>query len=140
MITDNDIKKLKTIFATKDNLKRFATKDDLKRFATKDDLKRFATKDDLKRFATKDDLKRFATKDDLKRFSTKDDLEFAVSDLVHKEEFNQKFSQFKSDIFDKLDQVIGELKTNREEREVMVYQVANHEDRIEVIETKLQIA
>ncbi|PIZ24833.1 hypothetical protein COY48_00805 [Candidatus Collierbacteria bacterium CG_4_10_14_0_8_um_filter_43_86] len=29
MITDNDIKKLKTIFATKEDLKRFATKEDL---------------------------------------------------------------------------------------------------------------
>jgi len=33
--------KLKTIFATKDDLKRFATKDDLKNYPTKDDL-RFA--------------------------------------------------------------------------------------------------
>ena len=40
-ITDTDIKKLKTIFATKDDLKRFATKDDLKNYPTKDDL-RFA--------------------------------------------------------------------------------------------------
>jgi predicted nuclease with TOPRIM domain len=39
MITDNDVNKLKTIFATKDDLKAFATKDDLKAFATKDDLK-----------------------------------------------------------------------------------------------------
>jgi hypothetical protein len=38
MISDNDIKKLKTVFATKNDLKLFATKDDLKRFATKDDL------------------------------------------------------------------------------------------------------
>ncbi len=29
MITDNDIKKLKTVFATKEDLKRFATKEDL---------------------------------------------------------------------------------------------------------------
>lgn len=29
MIIDKDIKKLKTIFATKDDLKKFATKDDL---------------------------------------------------------------------------------------------------------------
>jgi len=43
-----DIKLLKGIFATKDDLKSFATKDDLKSFATKDDLKSFATKDDLK--------------------------------------------------------------------------------------------
>ncbi len=38
MITDDDVKKLKQIFATKDDLKRFATKKDLKRFATKIDL------------------------------------------------------------------------------------------------------
>jgi len=38
MITDADIKKLKTVFATKDDLKAFATKDDLKAYATKNDL------------------------------------------------------------------------------------------------------
>lgn len=30
MITDNDIKKLKTVFATKDELKQYATKDEVK--------------------------------------------------------------------------------------------------------------
>ena len=34
MLTNNDITKLKTIFATKDDLKRFATKDDLTSYAT----------------------------------------------------------------------------------------------------------
>src|SRR3989344_965676 len=63
-ITDTDIKKLKTIFATKDDLKGFATKDDLKGFATKDDLKGFATKDDLMSMEKRFDLK-FATKEDL---------------------------------------------------------------------------
>jgi hypothetical protein len=38
MIDDNDIKKLKTIFATKDDLKNFATKDDLKYLASKSEL------------------------------------------------------------------------------------------------------
>lgn len=38
MITDADIKKLKKVFATKDDLKRLATKDDLNRFATKEDF------------------------------------------------------------------------------------------------------
>jgi len=56
MITDADINKLKTVFATKEDLKGFATKDDLKRFATKEDLQRFATKEDLKGFATKEDV------------------------------------------------------------------------------------
>ena len=40
MITDADIKKMKTVFLTKEEAKRFATKEDLKRFATKDDLKK----------------------------------------------------------------------------------------------------
>jgi len=38
MITDVDIKKMKRVFATKDDLKNFVTKDDSKRFATKDQL------------------------------------------------------------------------------------------------------
>lgn len=38
MIDNNDIKKLKTIFATKDDLKNFATQDDLKYLATKSEL------------------------------------------------------------------------------------------------------
>jgi hypothetical protein len=39
MITDRDIKKMKTVFATKDDLKRFATKDDFNQFVTKKDLR-----------------------------------------------------------------------------------------------------
>ena len=63
MITDADIKKLKVVFATKDDLQKMesgirhdmATKDDLKRFATKEDLQRFATKEDLKTLDSKVD-------------------------------------------------------------------------------------
>lgn len=47
MLTQQDINKLKKIFATKEDLKKFATKEDLKKFATKEDLKKFATKEDL---------------------------------------------------------------------------------------------
>lgn len=39
MLDEKDIKKLKEILATKEDLKDFATKDDLKNFATKDDFK-----------------------------------------------------------------------------------------------------
>ena len=46
-LTKKDFTGLRSIFATKDDLKGFATKNDLKRFATKEDLKRFATKNDL---------------------------------------------------------------------------------------------
>ena len=38
MITDNDIKKLKTVFATKEDLKAYTTKEDLRAYATKMDL------------------------------------------------------------------------------------------------------
>lgn len=38
MITDRDISKLGTIFATKEDLKNFVTKDDAEKFATKETL------------------------------------------------------------------------------------------------------
>lgn len=47
MITDDDVKKLSKVFATKADLKGFATKDDLKVFATKDDLQALAKQKDL---------------------------------------------------------------------------------------------
>lgn len=119
MITDADSKKLLTDFS-----------------------KVFTTKDDLKDFATKDDLKDFATKDDLNSFATKNDVQIIVDQaiLVHDEKIDQQLTQFRSDIFDKLDQVIGELQTNRQEREVIAHQVSDHEDRLTVVETKLQLA
>lgn len=55
MITDNDIEKLKKVFATKDDLASMEKRQDTK-YATKDDLKSFATKDDLKSYPTKGDL------------------------------------------------------------------------------------
>jgi alpha-N-acetylglucosamine transferase len=51
-LNQDDIKLLKSIFATKADLKAFATKADLKKLATKT-----ATKADLKKLATKTDLK-----------------------------------------------------------------------------------
>ncbi len=56
MITNNDVSKLKKVFATKKDLKAFATKKDLKGFATKEDLRAFATKNDLKGLPTKEDI------------------------------------------------------------------------------------
>lgn len=62
MITDDDVKKLKTVFATKDDLKNFATKGDLENFARKEDVD--GIREDLKRYATKDDLKKVDQKVD----------------------------------------------------------------------------
>lgn len=68
--------------------------------------------------ATKDDLKRFATKDDLKKYLSKDEY------------------------FQSADQIMGELKTIREEVTILVdmkRQVNDHEDRLEKVEEKLNL-
>ena len=48
MITDADIKKMKKVFVTKDDLKLMEDRQD-KKFATKDDLKKLPTKVDLQK-------------------------------------------------------------------------------------------
>ena len=56
MITDTDVKKLKKVFTTKDDLNKFATKDDLKKLATKKwTLENFATKGEM--YLIRDELK-----------------------------------------------------------------------------------
>lgn len=47
-LTQDDIKLLKEVFATKEDLARFATKDDLAAFATKEDLKQLSARIDTK--------------------------------------------------------------------------------------------
>ena len=46
MITDADIKKLRKVFATKDDLKSLATKEDIKSLATKKDFRELNAKID----------------------------------------------------------------------------------------------
>ena len=140
MITDNDIKKLKTVFLTKDEAKGFSTKNDLKKFATKDDLKRFATKDDLKRFATKEDLKRFATKDDLKMYATKDDLKNYPTKVDMKNEF-QKYTDMVTKEMTELISVVIEridaFKVSMDEKSnYQIDVINNHERRIEKLEER----
>jgi hypothetical protein len=124
MLTNNDLKKLRKIFATKEDLKRFATKDDLKRFATKEDLKRFATKEDLKRFATKEDLKRFATKDDLKAYATKQDLKEMLDKLA------EEITEIVGAIGEKIDKSLNELRSHR-------IILGDHEERIKELERNI---
>ena len=40
----------------------------------------------------------------------------------------------KKEFFSKMDEVVGELKTTREEQSTLSNQVSNHEDRLEVLE------
>lgn len=46
----------------------------------------------------------------------------------------------KDEFYDKMDDVMGELKTIREAQTLITHHVSNHEDRIEKIEGKLKIA
>lgn len=62
---------------------------------------------------------------DEKELVTKDD----ISHLPTKEEF-----------YNKMDEVMGELKTIREEKTVQSHQLSNHEDRIQKVESHLGIA
>lgn len=121
-----EIKHIKSVMATKDDLKNFAKKSDLKNFVKKTDLKNFATKDDLKNFATKDDLKNFATKDDIKNFATKDDSKnFATKDDLKNFaiEYDLKNVATKKDLIDHM-QVFtklwqsGDVRITRLEKEV----------------------
>jgi predicted nuclease with TOPRIM domain len=45
----------------------------------------------------------------------------------------------KDEFFGKMDEVMGELKAIREEQPLQSHRLSNHEDRISVIEKKLQI-
>jgi len=114
MISDNDIKKLKSVFATKNDLKNFATKDDLKNFATKDDLKNFATKDDLKNFATKSELN-----DGLRKLENKIELS------------NEKWH---SKIFNLVDGLAKEIHDSRESRVIFSYRIEDLDKRVKVLE------
>ncbi len=141
MITDVDIKKMKAVFATKDDLKSFATKDDLK--SIKDSLKAFATKEDLKSFASKDDLKVFATKKYVdKRF------ERLFKYLDHRfeplDELVNSFNDFKNKAFINLDWLTGKYKKFEEEHTVLTEQnsrninkLDNHEKRIFNLEQRM---
>jgi len=110
MLTKSDIK------AIKDLLKGFATKEDLKGLLTKEDGKNFATKDDLKNFATKDDLIGLA------RGTEIDDLKITFEDNI---------SKWKSELFDKIDKVLGRVITAEEENAILK---AHAEGRLEATE------
>lgn len=65
------------------------------------------------------------------RFSTVADLDEVKATI--------KFLPTKDEFFSTMDALSGELKTSREEREVQGYQLSNHSDRLETIETKLAL-
>ena len=50
-----------------------------------------------------------------------------------------KYLPTKDEFYEKMDEVMGELKTIREEQTLISHRVSNHEDRIEKVENHLGI-
>ncbi len=98
-----------------------------------------ATKDDLLDLATKDDLLDLANKVDLlnSKFATKKELS----------EFRSETKESLNEIKNTLDWIVGEIKENRQEREVMSHRLyrdhapklENHEKRIVKLESHHRI-
>jgi predicted nuclease with TOPRIM domain len=70
----------------------------------------------------------------------------AIKDLIEltiEEKFDERLDEklshlpTKDEFYTKMDEVMGELKTIREEQTLISHKVSNHEDRIEKIETHL---
>jgi len=57
--------------------------------------------------------------------------------LARKEDL--KHLPTKNQFYEKIDEIVGELKGIREELPIINHQISNHEDRIDNIEKKLQI-
>jgi hypothetical protein len=109
-------------------------KKELKKFATKKELKR-----ELKRFATEEDLKSLATKKDLEPFATKVFVNMAIDDL--REDIEKQMTQLRSDLMEKLDEILSIFRKDDEERTLLAHhslqhgeQLTNHEQRIARLE------
>ena len=68
-------------------------------------------------------------------------IEVTVDEVIEKREVVTKSDlshlPTKDDFYEKMDEVMGELKTIREEQTLISHQVSDHEDRIQKIETNL---
>jgi hypothetical protein len=76
--------------------------------------------------------------DDLKAIKGLIEVTIDEKELVTKSDISHLPT--KDEFFTKMDEVVGELKTTREEQTVQSHQLSDHEDRIEKTETKLGIA
>lgn len=78
-------------------------------------------------------------KDDIKAIKTLIEVTF---DEQFDETLDEKLSHLptKDEFYTKMDEVMGELKTIREEQAVQSHQLSNHSDRIEKIGSRLGIS
>lgn len=65
---------------------------------------------------------------------TEADIDYLEQRLEEKFLTKDDFIKFKDDIFTKLDRILKEIVTSREEQTVIAHRVSNHEDKIEALE------
>lgn len=71
----------------------------------------------------------------------KDLIEVTIDDKLDKKlDEKLKYLPTKDEFYSKMDEVMGELKSIREEQTVQNHQVSDHEDRIEKLENHVGIA
>lgn len=62
-------------------------------------------------------------------------------DIKLEEKLDEKiaFLPTKEEFYTKMDEVMGELQAIRQNSDINTYKIADHDDRIEILETKLAI-
>lgn len=76
--------------------------------------------------------KHFANKDELKSCVTKDYLDLSLDQ--QKDDIIEEFKKFRSDFYERIDPILKEVKTNREERTIQSEHLKNCADKIEILE------
>lgn len=81
----------------------------------------------------------------LENFVTKDYLDEKLENFVTKDYLDEKFekvdkklSNFRSDVLDAVDEVMGEIKAMREEQELSSVKLSEHSDKLENHESRIE--
>ena len=69
---------------------------------------------------------------------TQKDIDNLEEVFVTKENLKDEAQSLKSDLIDKMDDILSEVKASREEETVMSGQISGHEDRITSLETSIK--
>ena len=97
-----------------------------KRLLTKSDveyLKKELVPDIKKEVVT--DVKKLLLAQDIRNWAKMEELEV---------KFEKKITEAKSDFLEKIEPILAEVKTKREERPLVANRLSNHSDRIETLE------
>lgn len=66
---------------------------------------------------------------------TQKDIDVLEHNFLTKENMKEEMQALKSDLIDKMDDILSEVKSSREEETVMSGQISDHEDRITSLES-----